>query len=68
MRTTAADGKNYKVSYYNLEVILSVGRRVKSTAGVTFGQWATRLLKEHLMQQGRSAEQQQFTRVLEEAV
>jgi hypothetical protein len=40
-RTTAADGKNYDVSYYNLDVIISVGYRVKSHQGTKFRQWAT---------------------------
>ena len=45
---TAADGKVYDVDYYNLDVIISVGYRVKSPEGVRFRQWATRLIKEHL--------------------
>ena len=48
--TTAADGKTYHVDYYNLDVIISVGYRVKSRRGVQFRQWATRTLKEHLVQ------------------
>lgn len=48
--TTAADGKTYQVDYYNLDVIISVGYRVKSRRGVQFRQWATRTLKEHLVQ------------------
>ena len=47
---TAADGKTYQVDYYNLDVIISVGYRVKSRRGVQFRQWATRTLKEHLVQ------------------
>ncbi len=47
---TAADGKTYQVDYYNLDVIVSVGYRVKSRRGVQFRQWATRTLKEHLVQ------------------
>ena len=46
--TTAADGKIYQVDYYNLDVIISVGYRVKSQRGVQFRQWATRTLKQHL--------------------
>ena len=38
--TTATDGKTYVVQYYNLEMILSVGYRVKSSKGVLFRQWA----------------------------
>ncbi len=48
--TTAADGKTYQVEYFNLDVIISVGYRVKSRRGVQFRQWATRTLKEHLVQ------------------
>lgn len=47
--TTAADGKTYQVDYYNLDVIISVGYRVKSRRGVQFRQWATRTLKQHLV-------------------
>jgi hypothetical protein len=45
---TAADGKTYQVEYYNLDVIISVGYRVKSIQGTRFRQWATRVLCEHL--------------------
>lgn len=45
---TALDGKIYQVQHYNLDVIISVGYRVKSPQGVQFRQWATRLLREHL--------------------
>lgn len=47
--TTAADGKTYQVEYYNLDVILSVGYRVKSTRGIEFRRWANRVLKEYLL-------------------
>ena len=46
--TTAADGKTYDVTYYNLDVIISVGYRVKSQRGVQFRIWATQLIKEYL--------------------
>ncbi|EGR0521910.1 hypothetical protein FG081_17875 [Vibrio cholerae] len=48
--TTAKDRKVYQVDYYNLDVIISVGYRVKSTRGVQFRQWATKTLKQHLLQ------------------
>ena len=47
--TTAADGKTYQVEYYNLDVILSVGFRVKSRRGVLFRKWANAVLKEYLL-------------------
>ena len=40
-RTTAADGKEYQTNHYNLDVIISVGYRVKSLQGTKFRQWAT---------------------------
>lgn len=46
--TTAADGKTYQVDYYNLDVIISVGYRVKSQRGVQFRIWATSILKEYV--------------------
>lgn len=49
--TTAADGKTYRVDYYNLDAIISVGYRVRSSAGTQFRQWATVRLKEY-MQKG----------------
>ncbi|WP_269617964.1 RhuM family protein [Zhongshania sp. BJYM1] len=48
--TTAADGKIYQVSYFNLDVIISVGYRVKSQRGVQFRQWATGVLKQYLVE------------------
>ena len=47
--TTAKDGKAYKTKYYNLDVIISVGYRVKSKQGTQFRIWATRVLKEYLL-------------------
>ena len=46
--TTAADGKNYWVKHYNLEAVLAVGYRVRSSRGTQFRQWATARLQEHL--------------------
>lgn len=47
--TTAADGKVYQVEYYSLDVILSVGYRVKSSRGIEFRRWANRILKEYVL-------------------
>ncbi|MDR2719134.1 MAG: virulence RhuM family protein [Treponema sp.] len=47
--TTAADGKVYQVEYYSLDVILSVGYRVKSSRGIQFRIWANRILKNYIM-------------------
>lgn len=46
--TTAADGKKYKTKYFNLDVIISVGYRVKSPRGTQFRIWANQVLKEYL--------------------
>ena len=46
--TTAADGKTYQVDYYNLDVIISVGYRVKSKRGTQFRIWVTNILKEYM--------------------
>ncbi|MFA9396923.1 MAG: virulence RhuM family protein [Clostridiaceae bacterium] len=46
--TTASDGKTYQVDYYNLDVIISVGYRVKSLRGTQFRIWANKILKEYL--------------------
>ena len=47
--TTAADGKTYQVDYYNLDVIISVGYRVRSVRGTQFRIWANSVLKEYLI-------------------
>lgn len=47
--TTAADGKTYQVEHYNLDVIISVGYRVKSSQGTQFRIWATERLREYLI-------------------
>ena len=47
--TTAADGKTYQVDFYNLDVIISVGYRVRSVRGTQFRIWANSILKEYLI-------------------
>ena len=47
--TTAADGKDYTTNYYNLDLIISVGYRVKSTIATAFRQWATTRLREYIV-------------------
>ena len=47
--TTAADGKTYQVEFYNLDVIISVGYRVKSKRGTQFRIWATQRLREYIV-------------------
>jgi len=46
---TAADGKSYELEHYNLDVIISVGYRVKSKQGTQFRIWATKVLRNHLL-------------------
>ena len=48
-RITASDGKTYETNFYNLDVIISVGYRVKSLRGTQFRIWATKTLKDHLI-------------------
>jgi hypothetical protein len=48
-RITAADGKNYETAHYNLDVIISVGYRVKSQRGTQFRIWATQRLREYIV-------------------
>ena len=47
--TTASDGKHYQVDYYNLDMILSIGYRVKSQRGIDFRKWANKVLKEYIL-------------------
>jgi hypothetical protein len=47
---TAADGKTYKTQFYNLDVIISVGYRVNSKRATQFRIWATKVLKQHILQ------------------
>lgn len=48
-RTTADDGKTYNVTYYNLDMIISLGYRIKSVIATRFRQWATKRLKEYMI-------------------
>jgi hypothetical protein len=47
--TTASDGKTYQVEFYNLDVIISIGYRIKSQRGTQFRIWANKILKEYLI-------------------
>ena len=47
-RTTASDGKNYNITYYNLDMIIALGYRIKSKVATRFRQWANRVLKDYL--------------------
>ena len=49
IRTTASDGKNYSVTYYNLDMIISLGYRIKSIVATRFRKWATERLKEYMI-------------------
>ena len=46
---TGSDGKNYKVQFYNLDMIIAVGYRVKSPNGIVFRKWATSILKDYML-------------------
>ncbi len=48
-RTTASDGKNYSIKYYNLDMIISLGYRVKSKIATNFRRWATERIKEYMV-------------------
>jgi len=49
LETTAADGKNYQIRYYNLDAIIAVGYRVNSMQATRFRQWATQVLRDHIV-------------------
>ncbi|WP_417361450.1 RhuM family protein [Galbibacter sp.] len=71
--TTAIDNKIYQVDHYNLDVIISVGYRVKSRQGTEFRQWATQRLKEYLVQgyvinEKRLAQKQQEVQTLKDGI
>ncbi len=57
--TTAADGKTYQVEYYNIEMITSIGYRVKSKRGIQFRAWANKVLRDYLLK-GYSINQRLF--------
>ncbi|MFH0740068.1 MAG: RhuM family protein [bacterium] len=72
-RITAADGKSYETNFYNLDVIISVGYRVKSLRGTQFRIWATKILKRHLVEgytinQKRLLEQKNKFQELQETI
>jgi len=48
-RTTASDGKNYNIEYYNLDMIIALGFKVRSRSGVQFRKWANSILKEYIV-------------------
>ena len=71
--TTASDGKVYQVDFYNLDVIISVGYRIKSNRGVQFRIWASKILKEYLVKgyalnQKRLIQQNKQLKELQESV
>ena len=57
--TTAKDNKTYQIDYYNLDMIISVGYRVKSKNGITFRKWATKILKDYMIK-GYAANQKRL--------
>ena len=66
--TTGTDGKTYRVEYFNLDVIISIGYRVKSQKGIQFRIWANQVLKEYLIK-GYALDKKRFqqqSRQLEE--
>lgn len=66
--TTGTDGKTYQVEYFNLDVIISIGYRVKSQKGIQFRIWANQVLKEYLIK-GYALDKKRFqqqSRQLEE--
>jgi len=60
--TTAADGKTYQVEYYNLDMIISIGYRVKSQKGVMFRRWANSILKQYITR-GYALNQERLSRL-----
>ena len=71
--TTASDGKKYRTNHYNLDVIISVGYRVKSKRGTQFRIWANKVLKDYLVKgyalnEKRLKEQSEKVRELEKSI
>lgn len=71
--TTASDGKTYQTEHYNLDVIISVGYRVKSKQGTQFRIWANRVLKNYLVKgyainEKRLAQKEQEIRMLKDGI
>lgn len=71
--TTALDGKTYKVDYYNLDVIISVGYRIKSKRGTQFRIWANQIIKDFLIKgysinEKRLSQQNEQLKELQESV
>lgn len=71
--TTAKDGKTYQVDYYNLDVIISVGYRIKSQRGTQFRIWANKILKDYLIRgyslnENKLIKQNQQLKELQESV
>ena len=71
--TTASDGKTYQVEYYNLDVIISVGYRIKSQRGTQYRIWANKILKDYLIKgysinEKRLLQQNEQLRQLQESV
>jgi len=71
--TTAIDGKVYQTEHYNLDVIISVGYRVKSVRGTQFRIWANRVLKDYLVQgyainEKRLAQKEQDIKLLKDGI
>ena len=71
--TTASDGKTYHVDFYNLDVIISTGYRVKSKEGTQFRQWANSILKDYLVKgyainEKRLQQKEQEVKILKQGI